>query len=109
MQTKVGLHYHIRVGPESVVLFERPPLAGPYYDIVFDDFTTAHDTFVDLVNSHWPDQLDDDDRVSSYEYFSDMLEYSEPEDLQDRGIDVDLDPLKFALQICSQCRPKGNN
>jgi hypothetical protein len=107
MLTKVGLHFHLKAGPDEVVMYDTMLLAGPYYDVIYDDLTEAHDFFVDIVNEHLPGQLDDEDRESSYEYLTDIAEYFDEYDIE--GIEVSKDGLYFGLSVCNQCVPKGMN
>ena len=109
MQTKVGVHYHIKVGPEQVRLFDYITYAGPYVDTIIEDMDEAHQTLINLIEEQLPDYLDEDDLYESYEYIEDMTEGINRGEMFSADMAVEQFGLEFQLTICSKCVPKGMN
>lgn len=109
MQTKVGVHYHVTVGPPEVRLYNHRTLAGPYYDLIVDDMDAAHLMFVNLIDQHLPEYLDEDDKYESYEYLEYMTDEVIEEEMVRADIGIDELGLQFELIVCTQCVPKGMN
>ena len=109
MQTKVGVHFHVRVGPDEVSLYDGEPLAGPYYDLIFSDLENAHKSIIGLIQLHLPEYLDDDEIEESYEYIEYILHEIEYGDLVNGHMGVDEFGLQFVLSVCTECVPKGMN
>lgn len=109
MQTKVGVHYHVTAGPDEVQLFNHRPLAGPFYDIILDDMDDAHSMFIELIEEHLPDYLDNDDREESYEYIEYMTDEVVNEEMVRADMGIEEVGLFFELIVCAQCVPKGMN
>jgi len=109
MKTKIGVHYHIRIGPEVVQLYNHPPLAGPYYDFTLDDMEVAHELFIRLVNEHLPEYLDEDDEYEMYEFIEYMSDEVQRGEMHEADMGVEELGFEFELTVCSHCVPKGMN
>jgi hypothetical protein len=109
MQTKVGLHYHVRVGPPTVRLYDLQEYLGPFYDIVLDDMHDAHHMLVELVDRHLPEYFDEDDIYESLEYVEYMTDEVERGEMFSANIGVAESAFIFELIVCPECTPKGMN
>jgi len=109
MQTKVGVHFHVKVGPDEVSLYDSDVYAGPYYDVIFSDVSDAYSLIVNLIEIHLPGYLDDDEIEESREYLDYMLEEVERGELVSGNMGVGELGFEFELSVCGECVPKGMN
>lgn len=109
MQTKVGVHYHVRVGPRIARLYDFRAYEGPYFDIVLDDMDDAHLMLINLVNEHLPEYLDEADFEESYEHIEYMTDEVASGEMAAADMGVRECGFEFELLVCSKCVPKGMN
>lgn len=104
-----GPHYHIRVGPEEISLFDGDPLAGPYLDIIYDDIDEAHDIMMRVIDGHIPDYLEQEEREEAYEYVEDVTTMLRLEESHGESYHIEELGFELTFSICSGCIPKGMN
>lgn len=110
MLTKQGVHYHLKVGPEFVRLYDEPVLmAGPYVDMIFDDLDKAHDAAMGVIEQLIPDYLDAEDVEESYEFSEQVAIAVKMQDTDGESWSVSELGHEIEFEICSGCRPKGMN
>lgn len=110
MQTKTGIHYHIKVGPEMVTLYDMTePMAGPYVDITIVDMDDAYYAMLKALDGHLDGYIDEDDEEELYE----MLEYATRAVTmgETEAADLGVEHLcwEIELLVCNGCIPKGMN
>jgi hypothetical protein len=109
MRTRVGVHYHLRVGPDELRLYDTPALAGPYFDIVYNDLDSMCHAMVLAVNGHHEEYLDEDDAEHVLDVMRDATEEIERGNEHYASMDLELGPFEFEVAVCTRCMPKGMN
>lgn len=109
MLTKQGVHYHLKVGPEIVRLYDEPPLPGPYVDIIIDDLDTAHGTAMGIIEELLPDFMEQDDVEESYEFSEAVTTAVKMQETEFESWSVSELGHEFEFVICSGCQPAGMN
>jgi len=109
MVVKTGVHYHIKVGPEVVRLYDEPPMRGPYYDIIVDDLDVAHDMAIGIIEELLPEYLDEDDVDESYEYSDAVTLAVKMDETLGDAWSVNQLGHDIEFEICAGCQPAGMN
>lgn len=109
MLTKQGVHYHLRVGPDEVRLYDEPAMPGPYVDVIFDDIDDAHNATVGVVEELLPDYLDAEESDEAYEFSEQITTAVKLGDTDGEAWNVDDLGHAVEFRICAGCRPWGMN
>lgn len=109
MLTKQGVHYHIRVGPEVVRLYDEPPLPGPYVDVIIDDLDDAHAMAMGTIEELLPDYLEQDDSEETYDFAEAVTTAVKMQETDHESWSVSELGHHLEFVICAGCQPAGMN
>ncbi|MCA1799739.1 MAG: hypothetical protein LC650_00380 [Actinobacteria bacterium] len=109
MQTITGIHYHLQVGPEEVRMYDEPPLAGPYVDIIYRDIDEAHEAAMHVVEGLLPEFLDQEEQDEAKEFAEAVTTAVKLKDTDGEAYFIEELGFEITFGVCSGCVPKGMN
>lgn len=109
MQTKIGVHYHISVGPDVVSRLGAQPLNGPYVDLVVADYREAVTMLESLIIELPVGHIDNWDLEDLNEYMEHLKEHIMYGEIPYGELGIEENGFEINIGVCAECIPKGTN